>query len=103
MIDVLKEVEVTVLRVMGDGACRLVLEVLEAVVAGLGLLTLLDRPRRDEDAIEVEVTVADGTVMLVLPEVVVDVDSPPFDVVLAGEALSTPLEKIRMQARTAMP
>lgn len=52
---------------------------------------------------EAEVTVADGTVVLVLPEVVVAVDSLLFDVVLAGEAPSTPLEKIRMQARTAMP
>lgn len=49
-----------------------------------------------------EVTVVEGTVVLVLPEVVV-VDSPLLDVVLAGEPLSTPLEKIRMQARTAMP
>ena len=52
-------------------------------------------------AAEAAVTVANGTVVLVLPEVAVDVDSPLFDV-LAGE-LSTPLEKIRMQARTAMP
>ena len=43
---------------------------------------------------------ADGTVVLV-PEVG-DVDSPLFDVVSTGEALSTLLEKIRMQVRTAM-
>lgn len=37
------EDEVTVLGVMGDGACRLVrLEVFEAVVAELALLSLLD-------------------------------------------------------------
>ena len=41
-----------------------------------------------------------STVVLVLPEVA-DVDSPLPDVVLAVEALSTPWEKIRMQARTA--
>jgi hypothetical protein len=73
----LVEVEVTVVDDWGNEACVLVREVSEAVVV-----------------------VANGTVVLVLPEVV-DVDSPLFDVVLAGEALSTPLEK-RMQARTAI-
>ena len=46
--------------------------------------------------------VVDDPVVLVLPEVV-DVDSPLFDVGTMGDLLSTPLEKIRMQARTAMP
>ena len=53
---------------------------------------------------EAEMTVAGGIVVFVLP-VVVGADSPSFDVVncvLAVELLSTPLEKIRMQARTAM-
>ena len=50
----------------------------------------------DDDGTELVVS----TVVLVLPEVA-DVDSPLPDVVLAVEALSTPWEKIRMQARTA--
>ena len=45
--DVLKKIEVTVLGVwMGDGTCTLVLvrlEVCEAVVAELAMLSLLDR------------------------------------------------------------
>lgn len=49
---------------------------------------------------EAEGTAGNGTVVLVLPEVVVDVDSPLSDIALA---LSTPLGKIRKQARTAMP
>ena len=68
-----------------------------------GTVVLVLSEETDEDAMELELVVAGGTVVLVLPEVVVDADLPLFDVVLAGEALSTPLEKIRMQARTAMP
>lgn len=83
----------------------------EATVAdGTVVLVLREEIDSDEDAMELVVsaseagvTVADGTVVLVLSEVVVDVDSPLFDFVLAGEELSTPLEKMRIQASTAMP
>lgn len=84
-----------------DDAMELELSAAEVeVTAGDGTVVLVLSEEIDEDAMEL--VVADGTVVLV-PEVVVDVDSPLFDVALAGEALSTPLEKIRMQARTAMP
>lgn len=47
---------------------------------------------------------ADGAVLLLLPEVFVELelDSLSLEVVLAGERLSTPLEKIRTQARITM-
>lgn len=101
----------TVVDDEGNGARVLVrLEVSEAIVVEPVFPSILDRFREEIDeaamkvvvsAAEAAVTVANGTVVLVLPEVVVDVDSPLFDVL--GEPLSTPLEKIRMQARTAMP
>lgn len=85
-----------------DDRMELVVRSAEAeMTAADGTVVLVLSEEIDEDAMEL--VVADGTVVLVLPEIVVDVDSPLFDFVLAGEALSTPLEKIRMQARIAMP
>jgi hypothetical protein len=70
------------------------------VVLDTALLVLSEE--MDEDAMEP--VAADVTVVpTVLPEVVNGVDSPVFDVALVGEALSTLLQKIRMQAKTAMP
>lgn len=62
------------------------------MAAANGRVALVLSEEMDEDAMEL-------VVVLVLPEVIVDLDSP-FNDVLVGEALSTPLEKIRMQART---
>lgn len=81
------------------------------VTAADGKVELVLPEEIDEDAMELvvsaaeaEAIVVDGTIVLVLSEVVIDADSPLFDVVsVQREALSTPLEKIRMQAKTAMP
>ena len=77
---------------MDEGVMEVEVSVAEADVTGLFVLP----EEIDEDGMELVVSM----VVLVLPEVV-DADSPLSDVVLVVEALSTPLEKIRMQARTA--
>ena len=88
-------VDGTVVQRDGD-AMELALSEAETEVSAVdGTVFLVLSEKIGEDAMEL----AD---VLVLPEVVVDVDSPIIDAEMGEEALSTPLDKIRKQARTAM-
>ena len=77
--------------------------------AGVGspsFSVVLARDEINKDVMNIDAPtegMADGTVLLVLPEVVVELDSLSLEVALAGEKLSKPLEKIRSQAKITMP